>query len=33
MKVQIMLEYELDSLKRELDGKKKTLVMLRVEYH
>ena len=33
MKVQIMLDYELDSLKRELDGKKKTLVMLRVEYH
>ena len=33
MKVQIMLEYELDNLKRELDGKKKTLVMLRVEYH
>ena len=33
MKVQIMLEYELDSLKRELDGKKKTLVLLRVEYH
>lgn len=33
MKVQIMLEFELDSLKRELDGKKKTLVMLRVEYH
>ena len=33
MKVQIILEYELDSLKRELDGNKKTLVMLRVEYH
>ena len=33
MKVQIMLDYDLDSLKRELDGKKKTLVMLRVEYH
>ena len=33
MKLQIMHEYELDSLKRELDGKKKTLVMLRVEYH
>ena len=32
MKVQIMLEYELDSLKRELEGKKKTLVMLKKEY-
>ena len=32
MKVQIMLEYELDSLKRELDGKKKTLAMLKKEY-
>ena len=32
MKVQIMLEFELDSLKRELDGKKKTLVMLKKEY-
>lgn len=32
MKVQIMLEFELDSLKRELDGKKKTLAMLKKEY-
>ena len=32
MKVQIMLECELDSLKRELEGKKKTLVMLKKEY-
>ena len=32
MKVQIMLEFELDSLKRELEGKKKTLVMLKKEY-
>ena len=32
MKVQIMLEYELDSLKRELDGKRKTLAMLKKEY-
>ena len=32
MKVQIMLEYELDSLKRELDGKRKTLEMLKKEY-
>ena len=32
MKVQIMLEYELDSLKRELEGKKKTLAMLKKEY-
>ena len=32
MKVQIMLEYELDSLKRELEGKRKTLVMLKKEY-
>ena len=32
MKVQNMLEYELDSLKRELDGKRKTLVMLKKEY-
>ena len=32
MKVQIMLDYELDSLKRELEGKKKTLVMLKKEY-
>ena len=31
MKVQIMLEYELDSLKRELDGKRKTLEMLKKE--
>ena len=32
MKVQIMLEFELDSLKRELEGKKKTLAMLKKEY-
>lgn len=32
MKVQIMLEYELDSLKRELDGKRKTLETLKKEY-
>ena len=32
MKVQIMLEYELDSLKRKLDGKRKTLEMLKKEY-
>lgn len=32
MKVQIMLEYELDSLKRELEGKNKTLAMLKKEY-
>lgn len=32
MKVQIMLEFELGSLKRELDGKKKTLAMLKKEY-
>ena len=32
MKVQIMLEFELDSLKRELDGKNKTLAMLKKEY-
>ena len=32
MKVQIMLEFELDSLKRELDGKKKTLAMPKKEY-
>ena len=32
MKVQIMLEFELDSLKRELEGKKKTLEMLKKEY-
>ena len=32
MKVQIMLEFELDSLKRELDGKRKTLAMLKKEY-
>ena len=32
MKVQIMLEFELDNLKRELEGKKKTLVMLKKEY-
>lgn len=32
MNVQIMLEYELDSLKRELEGKKKTLAMLKKEY-
>lgn len=31
MKVQIMLEFELDSLKRELEGKKKTLEMLKKE--
>ena len=32
MKVQIMLEFELDSLKRELEGKKKTLAALKKEY-
>ena len=32
MKVQIMLEFELDSLKRELEGKNKTLTMLKKEY-
>ena len=32
MKVQIMLEFELDSLKHELEGKKKTLAMLKKEY-
>ena len=32
MKVQIMLEFELDGLKRELEGKKKTLAMLKKEY-
>lgn len=32
MKVQIMLDFELDSLKRELEGKKKTLAMLKKEY-
>ena len=32
MKVQIILEFELDSLKRELEGKKKTLAMLKKEY-
>ena len=32
MKIQIMLEFELDSLKRELEGKKKTLAMLKKEY-
>ena len=32
MKVQIMLEFELDSLKRELEGKKKTLATLKKEY-
>ena len=32
MKVQIMLEFELDSLKRELEGKKKTLAMLKKEH-
>lgn len=32
MKVQIMLEFELDSLKCELEGKKKTLAMLKKEY-
>lgn len=32
MKVQIMLEFELDNLKRELDGKRKTLAMLKKEY-
>ena len=32
MKVQIMLEFELDSLKRELEGKNKTLAMLKKEY-
>lgn len=32
MKVQIMLEFELDSLKRELEGKKKTLAMIKKEY-
>ena len=32
MRVQIMLEFELDSLKRELDGKRKTLAMLKKEY-
>lgn len=32
MKAQIMLEFELDSLKRELEGKKKTLAMLKKEY-